>query len=228
MHTLSNGSHGAEVMFLQRMLNKRGASPFLTEDGSFGPRTQAALRTFQHGARISADGVAGPATWTALGPITEIRHRVTPFSQPTDMSCWSAAATIIFGDRSVGPGRATLDSTGGLEISLANVETFVRGLGWRVVNNMSAPPASQVMNVVRGAPAWVAFQGVHVAHAVVFSGMLSDGAQDGTGTVFLVQDPWPPGSHVGTAYGTTYLGQTVWLRSVRPAIPAMIAYIAQR
>lgn len=228
MQTLSIGSHGADVMFLQRMLNKRGASPYLTEDGSFGPRTQAGLKRFQESARLTPDGTAGSLTWTAFGRITEVRHRVTPFSQPTGMSCWSAAATIIFGDRSVGPGQATLGSTGGLLTDLPNIETFVRGLGWRLVNNMSAPPASLLISTIQRGPAWVAFQGLHFAHAVVFSGMISDGASDGTGTVFLVQDPWPPGGGRGTAYGTTYLGQTVWLRSVRPPAAAMIAYVAQR
>lgn len=225
--TLTIGSHGAEVTFLQRMLNKRGANPYLAEDGSFGSNTRAALVAFQRTARLaSADGIAGPLTWQAFGRIAEIHHRVTPFGQPSDMSCWSAAATIIFGDRSVGPGRASLTNTGGLGAGIDNVETFISGLGWRLVNNMTAPPVSMLVSAMHRGPAWVAFQGVNFGHAVVFNGVLSDGAPDGTGTVFRVTDPWPP--RVGTSYGTTYLGQTVWLRSVRPARPAMIAYVAQR
>lgn len=230
MQVLSIGSRGAEVMFLQRLLNKHGANPYVTEDGAFGPRTQSALIAYQRAHRVTAPplGVAGPATWQSFGRLTERRHRVTPGAQPTGMSCWSAAATIMLGNQSVGPGHATLQPGGGLRVDLPNVETFIRGLGWRLINNQSAPPAMQLILAITQAPAWVAFQGTHLAHAVVFSGVLSDGAPDGTGTVFLVQDPWPPGGGTGTAYGTTYLGQTVFLRSVQPAQAAMIAYVAQR
>jgi peptidoglycan hydrolase-like protein with peptidoglycan-binding domain len=35
-------------------------------DGSDGPKTQAALRTFQTSAGIGVDGIVGPATRTAL------------------------------------------------------------------------------------------------------------------------------------------------------------------
>ena len=51
---------------LQRALNALGADPQLGVDGSYGRQTVAAVRAFQTKAGITADGIAGPATWTAI------------------------------------------------------------------------------------------------------------------------------------------------------------------
>lgn len=215
-------------MFLQVLLNKRGASPRLAEDGVFGPRTHAAVVAFQRTVPITpANGVAGPSTWAAFGAITERMHRVTAFAQPTGMTCWSAAATIILGNQSVGPGRASLAPNGGLRPQIDNVETFVQGMGWRMVNQQSAPPASILTSGLDRGPLWVAFQGSGFAHAVVFSGYFSDRSGNTNGLVFRVHDPWPPNSPAGTIYGTTYHGGTLFARSVSPPKAAMIAYVAQ-
>src|SRR5258708_29813079 len=64
MNTLQNGSTGGEVTMLQRALSLLGYS--CTVDGSFGPGTEAAVEQFQTAQGLSADGVAGPATWGAL------------------------------------------------------------------------------------------------------------------------------------------------------------------
>lgn len=42
---------------------KIGVSP----DGTFGPKTEAAVRTFQHNHNLVPDGIVGPKTWAALG-----------------------------------------------------------------------------------------------------------------------------------------------------------------
>ena len=52
--TLKLGSHGAEVMCLQTALGG------LTADGSFGPKTKAAVMSFQSKGGLVADGVFGP------------------------------------------------------------------------------------------------------------------------------------------------------------------------
>lgn len=51
---------------VQRALNKLGASPKLTEDGQSGPKTVAAVKSFQTANGLTPDGVAGPKTKTAL------------------------------------------------------------------------------------------------------------------------------------------------------------------
>lgn len=67
---LTLGSSGTAVRQIQYWLNTvRGyipGLPLLTIDGSFGPATAAAVRTFQTWAGLTADGIVGRATWNAL------------------------------------------------------------------------------------------------------------------------------------------------------------------
>jgi hypothetical protein len=62
---LNKGDRGEHVELLQRELARRG---FLssTVDGIFGSNTEAAVRAFQSSRRLTADGVVGEKTWTAL------------------------------------------------------------------------------------------------------------------------------------------------------------------
>ncbi len=62
---LQQGSKGPEVLKLQKALAAAGFNP-QGLDGSFGPKTEAALRAFQRAAGIAVDGRAGPQTWNAL------------------------------------------------------------------------------------------------------------------------------------------------------------------
>lgn len=62
---LRRGSTGGSVRTLQAALNKAGAK--LVVDGSFGMKTDAAVRAFQKRKRLVVDGVVGPKTWKALG-----------------------------------------------------------------------------------------------------------------------------------------------------------------
>jgi hypothetical protein len=228
VQTLTVGSRGHEVTLLQRLLNRAGADPYLTEDGIFGPRTQAAAIAFQRANGVApANGTVGPTTWQRFGAITELMHPITGYSQPTNMTCWSAAATMMMGtNMSVGRGNAAVGATGGLRPQIDNVETFVRDLGWRLVNNSSQPPISEVIRAVMRGPVWVVFRG-RSAHAVVLSGVLHGSARDSTDTVFRVHDPWPPNAGHTSVYGTTYHGGAMWLRSSRPPQAGMIQYIAQ-
>lgn len=52
----------ATVSTVQTQLNRWPFSPALAIDGAPGPRTDAAVRAFQHAAGITVDGVAGPQT----------------------------------------------------------------------------------------------------------------------------------------------------------------------
>jgi peptidoglycan hydrolase-like protein with peptidoglycan-binding domain len=61
---LRTGSQGSQVRALQMLLNAHGSA--LTVDGDFGPRTEAAVRSFQARQGLVADGIVGPRTASAL------------------------------------------------------------------------------------------------------------------------------------------------------------------
>lgn len=64
---LRRGATGTAVAALQRLLVGRGQSVGPDgADGDFGANTEKALLAFQQGAGLSADGVAGSASWSAL------------------------------------------------------------------------------------------------------------------------------------------------------------------
>jgi uncharacterized protein YkwD len=58
------GATGPEVQQIQERLQAHGAT--VSADGVFGPGTDRALRTFQDANGLEPDGVAGPATRSAL------------------------------------------------------------------------------------------------------------------------------------------------------------------
>lgn len=57
--TLRRGAKGDFVSQLQTKLK-------IDADGTFGPKTEAAMRAFQRGQGLLADGIVGPKTWAAL------------------------------------------------------------------------------------------------------------------------------------------------------------------
>jgi peptidoglycan hydrolase-like protein with peptidoglycan-binding domain len=61
---LEHGSRGSAVRSLQTALVNAGYE--LDVDGDFGGGTDAAVRHFQSANDLSADGVVGPDTWSAL------------------------------------------------------------------------------------------------------------------------------------------------------------------
>jgi peptidoglycan hydrolase-like protein with peptidoglycan-binding domain len=64
---LGQGAYGWDVSSLQFLLARTGHLRLLDVDGHFGASTKAALLRFQRSRRLSADGIAGPATLTAFG-----------------------------------------------------------------------------------------------------------------------------------------------------------------
>lgn len=65
------GSTGKEVTFLQKLLCSRGMYARKSIDGSFGPKTEKAVKQYQqwisnHGGKLVVDGICGPATWTSI------------------------------------------------------------------------------------------------------------------------------------------------------------------
>src|SRR5438876_6647892 len=102
-----------------------------------------------------------------------ISHRVTLFPQPTNMTCWSAAATMLFGNMSVGPGRASLAPNGGLSSDFGNIQAFARSHHLQ----MHAPQSWTVdglASLLRHGPLWVGGS-VPSGHAYVIAAMKGDG-----------------------------------------------------
>lgn len=207
METLSEGSRTIPVKLLQRLLNKKGANPRVTEDGVFGPNTRSAVLAFQSRERIAQDGIVGANTWSRLGIAIDITHPVRLFPQPTNMTCWSAAATMIIGNMSVGPGAANLSPSGGLLPNADNVRLFAQGLGWRMHHPQSWTVRG-LADLLRQKPVWAVGGGSSPTgnwlHAIVLSALWSDGAEDGSGTMLRIHDPWPP--NAGSVYGRFYRG----------------------
>jgi hypothetical protein len=56
--------HGSDVRWVQERLGVHGHH--VTVDGQYGPKTAAAVKSFQTSSHLSADGVVGPNTWGAL------------------------------------------------------------------------------------------------------------------------------------------------------------------
>jgi peptidoglycan hydrolase-like protein with peptidoglycan-binding domain len=63
--TISLGATGKAVRRLQRAL-RRTPNLGLTVDGIFSPQLETAVKQFQQGAGLVADGIVGPLTWEAL------------------------------------------------------------------------------------------------------------------------------------------------------------------
>lgn len=61
---ISYGSKGDDVKKLQELLNQNGYS--LDVDGSFGPKTRAAVEDYQTRNNLKVDGIVGTNTWGAL------------------------------------------------------------------------------------------------------------------------------------------------------------------
>jgi N-acetylmuramoyl-L-alanine amidase len=63
--TLRSGSHGSQVVALQRRLASLGYW-LGSADGQFGDLTRQSVMAIQKVARLSRDGVCGPATWAKV------------------------------------------------------------------------------------------------------------------------------------------------------------------
>ena len=64
MPLLKKGSTGSEVERLQKILNAKGYK--LDVDGSYGSKTESAVKAYQRANGLTADGECGEKTWTSL------------------------------------------------------------------------------------------------------------------------------------------------------------------
>lgn len=215
MRELHFGDRGAEVGYLQRLLNLENvyianADAELREDCSFGPRTLARLNSHQHTMGLPPSDRVDARMWQQLGHLIAVEHAVELFPQPTDQSCWSAAATMLFGDRSVGAGNAAMSNGHFLDADPDNIRLFLReqGLTFHEPRNWTI---RELIEMLRNGPLWAAghWSGRDArgrssggGHVVVISAVWSHQSQNYSGAAFRIHDPWPPGR--GDIYGATY------------------------
>ncbi|WP_225630514.1 D-Ala-D-Ala carboxypeptidase family metallohydrolase [Streptomyces solaniscabiei] len=94
--TLSQGSSGGDVTQLQiRVAGWVTSGERLSYDGQYGARTTAAVKKFQAAYGLSADGVAGPATFSKIYALQDADCTPVHFSYAELNKCnadWSGGA----------------------------------------------------------------------------------------------------------------------------------------
>ncbi|CAL9420139.1 D-Ala-D-Ala carboxypeptidase family metallohydrolase [Streptomyces sp. enrichment culture] len=94
--TLSQGSSGSDVTQLQiRVAGWVTSGERLSYDGQYGARTAAAVKKFQAAYGLSADGVAGPATFSKIYALQDADCTPAHFSYAELNKCnstWSGGA----------------------------------------------------------------------------------------------------------------------------------------
>jgi hypothetical protein len=204
MSNLRMGSQGQAVRDLQTKLNTvQKPVPLLAVDGIFGPKTDAAVRTFQTKFAPPADGIVGPVTQAALNaakpspPSPPLNYTVpSPFhvAQDKTMSCWFASAQMLIQwkrrrtqstDRrhpdpseTVKWSKIYADNTG---ITNGKIREFARDMGFAYVPPMSPTPEAILGWLRMYGPLWVN----GVKHITVIAGIR--GPRENTDV--LVLDP---------------------------------------
>ena len=70
---------------VQHGLNALGASPPLTEDGDYGPKSVAAVESFQKSVGLTADGIVGPKTVLGLQYALSANAGMKAVAQPATL-----------------------------------------------------------------------------------------------------------------------------------------------
>ena len=213
MDNLRIGSTGPQVGLLRRLLNRNVVpNPNLPEANvfgahyngamariDFGPHMDAAVKRFQTSKRMAPTGVVDSMTWQALGLKLDITKPVSPASQPTNNTCYAAAATMV-----LGPMASASFTPGATPAGQADddywARTFASQFNWTLEYGMTPTP-TLLANYLRGGPFWMAgnlpFPTGPGYHAVVIGAVWGNGDSDTT--MVLIYDPWPPNK--GDTYG---------------------------
>ena len=152
----------------------------------------------------------------ALNKPISVQYPIKLYGQPTAMTCWSAAATMLFGNRfSAGPGKSALAPGGGLKADPGNIQSFALSYNLRIYYPQCWAIGG-LIDLLRHGP--VALMGpIPSLHAVVIGGIEGDGT-DG-GTQLTIYDPWPP--NIGRVYRITY-------KNLMNQFPMATMYLLQR
>ena len=121
---LRRGSSGEAVRRLQRSLVLGKLLPNTGIDGSFGPVTEQAVRSFQQAVGIGVDGVVGPQTWARLPtpPVLPVLRRGSTGDAVRHLQ--EGLAEIAKGWDVDSPGRADGDFGPRTEASVQSFQRF--------------------------------------------------------------------------------------------------------
>ena len=152
----------------------------------------------------------------AINQSFTVQYPITLYGQPTGMTCWSAATTMLFGSLfCAGPGKASLAPTGGLKADVTNIQSFARSYNLQLYYPQCWTVEGLVGLLKRGP---VALMGpIPSLHAVVIGGIRGDGTDGGTD--LTIYDPWPP-NH-GRIYNVNY-------RNFMIQFPTATMYLLQK
>ncbi|WP_328718633.1 amidase [Streptomyces sp. NBC_00247] len=108
--TQQSGSSGSQVKAVQQLLNTQGYEAG-AQDGVFGAETKTAVQNFQRARGLSADGIVGTKTWTALlsaGTTPDLRQGSTGDDvRRLQRSLTAALGSTVAIDGQFGSGTAT-------------------------------------------------------------------------------------------------------------------------
>ena len=129
-----------------------------------------------------------------------IHYHIKLYGQPTNMTCWSAATTMLLGtNMSIGSGTAKTGKGGGLKPDYQKVTDFAKSHNLRVYP-MQSHSVEGLISIMQSGPVAM-FGALPSLHAVVIGGITSDGSTL-KGTELTIYDPWPP--RQGKIYKMTY------------------------
>lgn len=151
---LRYGARGAEVQALQGDLNAHGVT--VVVDGSFGPATQAAVKSFQNAHHLVVDGIVGSQTWGALessvaatSPVSSSHPTLRYGARGADVAALQTALTqhgiTVPAVGSFGP--QTLAAVKSLQTRYGLVVDGIVGANtWRALSLPNAVPSSVPAN----------------------------------------------------------------------------------
>lgn len=159
--TLRRGSTGAAVKALQKALG-------VTADGAFGPKTEAAVKTFQTRHHLPANGVVSAATWKALTAASTTTSKPSSTTATPVTTPYTALIGTVLRSGSKGTAVKTLQrSLGGLAVdgaygarTVAAVKAFQKAhklaatgvtdaAVWRALENRDYPLRGYYSTVLR-------------------------------------------------------------------------------
>lgn len=207
MRRLQIGMRGAEVRFLQRLLNLRMEGLDLRENGTYSPQTHLAFLRWQESqeeggqgeGKAGTPGVVDEAAFLALGMKSSVSHWFEPYERAEGTSSWTAGLMMLWRtrhERRMGEDRNRMGMIWRLAESERNIQVFAGQHRLKILNlpgKDGAPGPMQWLEWLRKEPLLaIGAGGVSTnrwEHCCVVDGFYSDENPDASGTIFRIHDP---------------------------------------